>query len=237
MSHDDDATEVPATTTEAPAAFRPPAPQSVEIPGPAGALEARLEDPVPPGEPHTVIGVLCHPHPLHGGTMQNKVVHTAARAMQEAGAVTVRFNFRGVGGSAGQYDHGRGEVDDALAVVEWLRARHDADTLWIAGFSFGAAVALQAAASGARPQRLVTIAPPVGRIITTPIGHPRCDWLIVQGDRDELVDVAAVREWAASYDPPPELLVVPDAEHFFHGKLTELRGGIASFLRKAATSG
>ena len=237
MSHDDDATEVPATTTEAPAAFRPPAPQSVEIPGPAGALEARLEDPVPPGEPHTVIGVLCHPHPLHGGTMQNKVVHTAARAMQEAGAVTVRFNFRGVGGSAGQYDDGRGEVDDALAVVEWLRARHGADTLWLAGFSFGAAVALQAAASGARPQRLVTIAPPVGRIITTPIAHPRCDWLIVQGDRDELVDVDAVREWAAGYDPPPELLVVPDAEHFFHGKLTELRSGIASFVRKGTTRG
>ena len=231
MSQSDDADDDTAPTGDGPAAtgFRPPTPQSIEVPGPAGTLEARLEDPLPAGEPHTVIGVLCHPHPLHGGTMQNKVVHTAARAMQEAGAATVRFNFRGVGRSGGHYGDGRGEVDDALAVIEWLRDRYGADTLWLAGFSFGAAVALQAAASG-RPQRLVTIAPPVGRIIKTPIPHPRCDWLIVQGDRDDLVDVAAVREWAAGYDPAPEVLVVPDAEHFFHGKLTELRNGVRKWL-------
>jgi alpha/beta superfamily hydrolase len=232
MSQDDDADDDAAPTPgDTPGAgFRPPAPQSLEIPGPAGPLEARLEDPVPEGEPHLVVGVLCHPHPLHGGTMQNKVVHTAARAMQEAGATTVRFNFRGVGRSGGHYDEGRGEIDDALAVVEWLRGRYGADTLWLAGFSFGAAVALQAAVSSARPQRLVTIAPPVGRIIKTPIAHPRCEWLIVQGDRDDLVDVAAVREWAAGYDPAPELLVVPDAEHFFHGKLSELRSGVRKWL-------
>ena len=226
---DDDGTAPDATPTTG---FRPPVPQSVEIPGPAGLLEARLEDPVAAGAPHSVIGVVCHPHPLHGGTMQNKVVHTAARAMQEAGAATVRFNFRGVGRSGGQYDEGRGEVDDALAVVEWLRQRYGADRYWLAGFSFGAAVALQAAVAGVRPQRLITIAPPVGRIIKTPIAHPRCEWLIVQGDRDELVDVNAVRDWAAGYDPAPEVLVVPGAEHFFHGKLIELRTGIARFLRE-----
>ena len=235
MGQGDDADDDPASTADAAgtAGFRPPVPQSIEIPGPAGPLEARLEDPVPAGEPHGTIGVLCHPHPLHGGTMQNKVVHTAARAMQEAGAATVRFNFRGVGRSGGHHDEGRGEVDDALAVIEWLRDRYGAGTLWLAGFSFGAAVALQAATSG-RPQRLVTIAPPVGRIIKTPIPHPRCDWLIVQGDRDDLVDLGAVREWAAGYDPAPEVLVVPDAEHFFHGKLTELRAGIARYLRREA---
>lgn len=163
--------------------------------------------------------------------MQNKVVHTAARAMQEAGAATVRFNFRGIGQSAGQYDKGIGELEDALAVVEWARTHFGCDELWLAGFSFGAAVALQAAARDARPRRLVTIAPPVGRIITETVARPACPWLIVQGDRDELVDVDAVRAWAAAYAPPPQLLVVGAAEHFFHGKLLELRAGIVDFLR------
>jgi uncharacterized protein len=213
------------------APFRPPVPQAAAIPGPAGLLEARIEDPVPADVAHRVVGVVCHPHPLHGGTMQNKVVHTAARAMQEAGAATVRFNFRGVGRSDGQYDQGVGEVQDALAVVEWARVHFGCDEFWLAGFSFGAAVALQAAVRSARPRRLVTIAPPVGRIIADPVARPACPWLIVQGDRDELVDVAAVRVWAASYDPPPQLLVVDAAEHFFHGKLLELRAGILEFLR------
>jgi uncharacterized protein len=216
--------------------FRPPLPHSVEIAGPAGRIEARLEDPVADGQGHAVVGVLCHPHPLHGGTMQNKVVHTAARAMQEAGAATVRFNFRGVGRSEGDYDDGRGELDDALAVVAWARDRFACDALWLGGFSFGAAVALQAAVRGARPARLVTIAPPVGRIIVQPVARPRCEWLIVQGDRDELVDLGDVRDWAAGYDPPPELLVVPDAEHFFHGKLVELRAGILQFCREEVSS-
>jgi uncharacterized protein len=210
--------------------FKPPAPQAVAIAGPAGSIEARLEDPVQEGTPHAVVGVLCHPHPLHGGTMQNKVVHTAARAMQEAGAATVRFNFRGVGQSEGRYDAGTGELEDALAVVRWARGRFDCETLWLAGFSFGAAVALQAA-RGARPEKLVTIAPPVGRIITEHVARPDCPWLIVQGDQDELVDLSAVRTWASGYDPQPELLVVPGGEHFFHGKLVELRGGILQFLR------
>ncbi|HEX9208793.1 MAG TPA: alpha/beta fold hydrolase [Steroidobacteraceae bacterium] len=216
------------------APFRPPVPQAAVIPGPAGDLEARIEDPVPADAAHRVVGVVCHPHPLHGGTMQNKVVHTTARAMQEAGAATVRFNFRGVGRSAGQYDQGTGELQDALAVLEWARAHFGCDEAWLAGFSFGAAVALQAAARTARPRRLVTIAPPVGRIITQPVARPACPWLVVQGDRDELVDVEAVRDWAASYDPPPQLLVIGAAEHFFHGKLLELRAGILEFLRADA---
>ena len=222
---------MPAVTTHA-EPFRPPVPQAAVITGPAGDLEARIEDPVPAGEPRSAVGVVCHPHPLHGGTMQNKVVHTVARAMQEAGAATVRFNFRGVGQSGGRYAAGAGEVDDAAAVIEWTRRHFDCDALWLAGFSFGAAVALQVAAREARPQRLVTIAPPVGRIITDPIARPGCPWLIVQGDHDELVDCASVRKWAGTYAPAPELLVIEGAEHFFHGKLTELREGILRFLRR-----
>jgi uncharacterized protein len=213
-------------------AFRPPVPEALQIAGPAGVLEARIEDPVPAGTPRRVVGVVCHPHPLHGGTMQNKVVHTAARALQEAGAATVRFNFRGVGASAGRYDQGVGELADALAVVEWARTHFGCEALWLAGFSFGAATALQAAVQGARPHKLVTIAPPVGRIITEPVTRPDCPWLIVQGDQDELIELPAVRAWAAGFAPEPQLKVIEGAEHFFHGKLTQLREAILEFVRE-----
>jgi alpha/beta superfamily hydrolase len=154
--------------------------------------------------------------------------------MQEAGAPTVRFNFRGVGLSAGVYGQGVGEVDDALAVVDWARAHWQCESLWLAGFSFGAAVALQAS-HVVHPARLVTIAPPVGRIITQPVARPACPWLIVQGDRDELVDVAQVRAWAASYAPEvPAVIVMRDAEHFFHGRLVELRQAVLDFLASGA---
>jgi alpha/beta superfamily hydrolase len=195
-------------------------------------LEARIEDPLPATANRRVIGVVCHPHPLHGGTMQNKVVHTAARALQEAGAATVRFNFRGVGASAGRYDNGIGELDDVVAVVAWARQHFACDAVWLAGFSFGAATALQAATQGARPARLVTIAPPVGRIITQPVTRPGCPWLIVQGEQDELIELSAVRAWAAGFTPEPRLQVIEGAEHFFHGKLTQLREAILGFVRE-----
>ncbi len=208
--------------------FRPPAPQPARIDGPAGPLEARLEDPAP-GVAPAVVGVVCHPHPLYGGTMQNKVVHTLARAMQELGAPTVRFNFRGVGASAGSYDGGTGELEDALAVCAWARRRWGCQALWLAGFSFGSAVALQAAAD-VQPRSLVTVAPPVGRIIVSPVERPACPWLVVQGDHDELVDVVQVRRWVDEFVPPPRLVVLNEAEHFFHGRLGELRSTVLEFL-------
>ena len=231
-------TDVPSNEqTAAPVStFRPPAPRPVTIDGPTGSIEARVEDPTPEGTVPSVIGVVCHPHPLHGGTMQNKVVHTAARALQEAGAATVRFNYRGVGTSGGRYDDGIGEVDDALAVVEWARREFGCDTLWLAGFSFGAAVALQAAQQ-ARTSRLITIAPPVGRIPANPVVRPTCPWLVVIGDRDELVALDEVRNWVGSFQAPPRFLVVPEASHFFHGKLAQLRAGILGFVRASESSG
>ncbi len=211
--------------------FRPPAPKAETIAGPAGALEARVEDPAE-GAPPRIVGVVCHPHPLHGGTMQNKVVHTVARAMQELGVPTVRFNFRGVGASAGQYDAGRGELADAIAACEWARRRWNCEPLWLAGFSFGAAVALEAAAT-VRPRALVTVAPPVGRIIVSPVARPPGPWLVVQGDRDELVDAATVRAWVEGFEEPPRVQWIAGAEHFFHGLLGELREGVADFLRES----
>jgi len=161
--------------------------------------------------------------------MQNKVVHTIARAMQELGAPTVRFNFRGVGASAGHYDSGAGELEDALTVCRWARRHWSCRSLWLAGFSFGSAIALQAVESVA-PAALVTVAPPVGRVIVTPVSRPPCPWLVVHGDHDELVDVASVRRWVDSFDEPPALVEMKGAEHFFHGRLGELRDAVLSFL-------
>ena len=127
------------------------------IPGPAGAIEALLESPEPGAG---CFGVVCHPHPLYSGTLDNKVVYTLARAFQELGAPTLRFNFRGVGGSEGAFDRGEGEVDDALAVVAHGRQLFPGAALWLAGFSFGGAVALRSA-ERARPDRLVAVAPGV----------------------------------------------------------------------------
>jgi alpha/beta superfamily hydrolase len=161
--------------------------------------------------------------------MQNKVVHTLARAMHELGTPTVRFNFRGVGGSAGAYADGEGELQDALAVVAWARRRWRSERLWLAGFSFGAAVALHAAGT-ARPERLVTVAPPVSRLQAIPASRPGCRWLVVHGDRDELVPVAAVESWVTGFEPPPELQILAGAEHFFHGRLGDLREVVRGFL-------
>lgn len=206
----------------------PPRPESVEIPGPVGPLEAIVED--PGGEP-PALAVVCHPHPLYQGTMRNKVVHTVARAMNRLGAPAVRFNFRGVGASGGAWDDGRGETGDALAVVEWARGRWPEQPLWLAGFSFGAFVALRAAPA-AHPAALVTVAPPVQRFPLGETPDPGCPWLVVQGEADELVDFREVVAWAEARPAPPRIALLPDTSHFFHGRLGALRQVVQDFLVK-----
>ncbi len=206
---------------------RPPAPQTLTISGPAGDLEAKLEH---LGAAASHVGIVCHPHPLFGGTMDNKVVHTLARAMQEGGAVTLRFNFRGVGASAGVFDNGRGEVDDLIAVAQFARERWPTAALWLAGFSFGAFVALQGETRLA-PAKLITVAPPVARFDLGAVANPRAPWLLVQGDADDVVDVNAVLDWARARAPQPLIHVLPGAGHFFHGRLHELKALTAEFLR------
>ncbi|MEO7774242.1 MAG: alpha/beta fold hydrolase, partial [Steroidobacteraceae bacterium] len=195
---------------------RPPI-ERLRIDGPAGPLEAVVED--PRGTP-TRCAVVCHPHPLHGGTLDNKVVHTLARTLQELGIPTVRFNFRGVGKSAGKFEDGPGETEDLLAVVAWARARWPGTELWLAGFSFGGYVALLAAPR-AGAARLITVAPAIVRRFESAaaIPMPDCPWLIVQGDADDLVDVNAIRERAAGLDPAPTLTVLSGVDHYFHGHL------------------
>jgi uncharacterized protein len=175
--------------------------------------------------------VVCHPHPLHGGTLSNKVVHTVARAFQEQGSASVRFNFRGVGRSEGHYDQGRGETEDALAVVGFAQQRWPKAALNLAGFSFGSMVALLAAAH-TEPLRLITVAPPVSYPAFASVVRPHGPWLIVQGDADELVDARAVEAFAARLSPPAELRLLAGVGHFFHGHLHELQAAVASFIAR-----
>jgi len=218
---------------------KPPRAERLTIAGPAGGLEALLETPAAGGSPGVhACGVICHPHPLYGGTLDNKVVWTIARAFQQLGAPTLRFNFRGVGASAGHYDEGRGETHDALAVIAGARERFPGAELWLGGFSFGAAVAVRAAGR-AHPRRLVAVAPGITRIDVTHAAAPACPWLIVQGDADEVVPAQLVLHWAHGLAPAPTVRVVHGASHFFHGRINELRDTVVDFLaaqRRHATA-
>jgi len=201
--------------------------ERLAIQGPSGPLEAIIED---PEREDTRYGLLCHPHPLHGGTMENKVVTTAAKALREVGMPTLRFNFRGVGNSTGVYDEGRGETADAEAVAAWCAARWPGRQPVIVGFSFGAYVALRLA-QRIRASRLITIAPPVTTFDFSGQPPPRCPWFIVQGDADEIVDPIAVAAFVERLNPRPHMTIMPGAGHFFHGRLIELRGAVLDAIR------
>lgn len=208
---------------------KPPKTELLNIPGPAGLLEAIVE--TPSGSDPAAIVVLCHPHPLFDGTMRNKVVHTLARAFVAQGFAAVRFNFRGAGKSGGTHDDGRGEIDDALAVLDWSRNRWPDLPWWLGGFSFGAMVAIHCAIRTI-PAGLVTIAPPVQKFAEELAEQPRCPWLIIQGDTDDLVNVDEVLDWVNSLEPGPELQIKDDTDHFFHGKLVDLRESVSAFVAK-----
>lgn len=208
----------------------PKAPQSRKlfIDGPVGRLEAVLET---PAESEAVASVVVlHPHPQHGGTLHNKVAHTLARAFVRCGYTALRFNFRGTENSEGVYDDGIGELDDALAAIDWMRSEDPSVPLWVAGFSFGAAVAVKAAVES-KIDGLVSVAPAISRFAAGLERQPQCPWLVVQGDKDELIDIEETVAWVDSLEPGPELLVVPDAEHFFHGRLIELREAVMEFVQ------
>ena len=175
------------------------------------------------------VAVVCHPHPLYGGNLSNKVVHTLARAFNELGMAALRFNYRGVGASAGTYDEGNGETLDALAALDWANARWPGTPSFVAGFSFGGAVAIRAARQ--RPvQKLVTIAPAIERLGSESL--PSCPWLLVQGTQDELIDAAATERWAAGLEHPPQLIMLEGVSHFFHGRLTRLKDVVTQWLRE-----
>ncbi|WP_066918059.1 alpha/beta hydrolase [Steroidobacter denitrificans] len=167
--------------------------------------------------------------------MTNKVVHILAKAFNDFGITAVRFNYRGVGGSAGRYDEGAGETDDALAVMDWAVRRWPGVRLWLGGFSFGGGVAIRAA-SARRIEGLVTVAPAI-REAGVPAGDAlRMPWLLIQGDQDELVDARDVQEWAAGLPFPPQIALLPGVGHFFHGRLAELRSVVLDWLKAGLDS-
>jgi alpha/beta superfamily hydrolase len=191
------------------------------ISGPAGQLEAELSvpDAYQTGDP---IAVVCHPHSLYGGSLRNKVVHILADTLTDMGVASLRFNFRGVGKSEGEFDQGQGEQEDLRATVSWLQEHFPEAPLWLAGFSFGAFVAYRAHRRvGA--QRLLLVAPPVSLFIfggSEPVTIP---WLVIQGAEDEIVPSREVENWVASQPNPPVFQLMEEASHFFHGRLNDLR--------------
>lgn len=209
--------------------MQPGSDNAVMIPGPAGLLEGVWSSAEKAADHAAVI---CHPHPLHGGTMNNKVVTTLARVFRDAGLPVLRFNFRGTGASEGLHDQGRGEIDDLLAVLAWLRGQHGIRRVSLAGFSFGAWVATAVTArwpADLALERLILVAPPVHYDGFDRL-HPPANTLVLVGDMDEVVDPEAMQAWALSRQPPCDLKVFQGASHFFHGRLTDLKAELAAHL-------
>lgn len=197
--------------------------QPILITGPAGNLEAVVENPEHPQG--NTVAIFCHPHPLQEGTMTNKVVTTLVRAAQALGAVAIRFNFRGVGASEGSYADAIGEQDDLKAVIAWAQHNYPGCKLWLGGFSFGSYVATRVA-SQFTVDRLISIAPPVNHFDFQSIPAIQCPWLVVQGGADDVVPAEEVSQWIATRQEAPDFIQMPSVGHFFHGKLIELREAI-----------
>jgi alpha/beta superfamily hydrolase len=197
--------------------------EKIHIEGPAGQLEVVVTD---PGENRRGYAIVAHPHPLYGGTLENKVVQTLAKAMFALDLAAVRFNFRGVGESDGVFDEGPGELEDFLSVAAFARSRYGDSAPLLAGFSFGSYIAATAAQQ-LQSRQLVLIAPAVGRF---PLGEVPKQTLVVHGEEDDVVPLADVLEWARPQQLP--VTVFPGAGHFFHGALVDLQNLVLRFCRQ-----
>ena len=186
----------------------------LSIDGPAGKLEIVAND---PGGARRGAALVAHPHPLYGGTLDNKVVQTLAKAFFASGYCALRLNFRGVGASDGVFDEGRGEIEDFLALAEYARRTYGGGELALGGFSFGGFVAASAAQQ-LGPKHLVLVAPAVGRF---PVGAVPAGTLVVHGEEDDVVPLKDVLDWARPQQLP--MVVFPGAGHFFHGNLVALQ--------------
>jgi alpha/beta superfamily hydrolase len=195
----------------------------VLIDGPVGQLEALYLD-LPDA---TGLALICHPNPIQGGTMLNKVVSTLQRTARDAGLITLRFNYRGVGASAGTSEAGAGEIEDAQAVARWFLDKHPDLPLTLFGFSFGGFVAASLGgrleAAGHTLGHLFMVAPAVMRLTEQNPLPQRCPLTVIQPETDEVVDPQLVYDWSAALPRPHELLKVAECGHFFHGKLTDLK--------------
>lgn len=202
--------------------------QRLFIPGPAGQQELFVNT---AEKSRAITAVICHPHPVHGGTLHNKVVYTLASVLETLHIKTVRFNFRGVQKSAGQFDHGVGELQDLLSVVHWVKKTYPEDDIWLAGFSFGGFVAIKGNQL-CQAKQLITVAPPVGQPYFSNMPTVTCPWIVVQGGQDEIISADEVMSWTKEQQPAPEIIFMPDAGHFFHGKLIAMKNDLLLRLKK-----
>jgi uncharacterized protein len=202
----------------------------VEVPGPAGPLEGAIN--ASAGGEARVVAVLAHPLPTAGGTMHTKAVFHAAKALARIGCPVLRFNFRGVGRSAGSFDSGRGEQADFAAAVDFMTARYPGVTrVWAAGMSFGSWVAMTAGAGDPRVTALIGIAPPVTKYDFSPVIAAAKPTFLVHGEFDELVPVKEVRKFYGRLSEPKELVVIDSANHLFDGKVEEVGDAIVDLLQ------
>lgn len=198
-----------------------------QIPGAVGPLETILD--MPAGDPRAAV-VFAHPLPTEGGTMHTKVVFQAAKALARIGCVVLRFNFRGVGLSAGAWDHGRGELDDFRAAAAFMATAYPQLELWAAGFSFGSYVATTVGADEARVCALIAIAPPVDRYEFASVKRSRKPKFIIHGERDELISLRMVRHFYAQLHEPKELVEIDRANHLFDGQAAEVGDALVDLL-------
>ncbi|MEI6559344.1 MAG: alpha/beta fold hydrolase [Rhodospirillaceae bacterium] len=202
----------------------------ITIEGPAGRLEAKFARAAPPEAP---VALILHPHPLHGGTMTNKVVFALHQGFHRHGFATLRINFRGVGRSQGDYDEGEGETADALAALDWLRAhRPAAPRRWIAGFSFGAWIALRALMERSGVERFVAVAPPVNLFDFSFLAPCPAPGLILQGSHDALVPEPAVARFAHSHGNTISYQRLEGADHFFDHHRADLGRRLDAYLQR-----
>jgi alpha/beta superfamily hydrolase len=194
-----------------------------EIAGPAGRLEALLDGPADPPRAAVVIG---HPHPQQGGTMHTKAVYQAAKAFARIGCAALRFNFRGAGASAGSFNDGVGEKDDFRAALDFMHERYPAVPLWAGGMSFGSWVGMTTGAEYPRVSTLFGIAMPVTQYEWTAVEHSTKAKFFIQGERDELCPLSAMRAFYARCAEPKELVVIDAADHLFDGKVSEVADAI-----------
>lgn len=205
--------------------------REVAIPGPTGDLEGLLQEREPPElQDHSAIALVCHPHPQFGGTLHNKVVHRVAATLFELGAAVLRFNFRGVGRSAGSYDEGRGELEDARAALRWLRERHPGARTTLAGFSFGSWIAARLAASETAIERLVLVAPPAGTSDFGVLATCAVPKLVIHGTRDDQAPLAALERAYPGWAEPKRLIRIEGATHFFDRQLAALADALRAGL-------
>jgi uncharacterized protein len=198
-----------------------------EIPGPVGPLEALLD--LPAAEPRAV-AAFAHPHPLYGGTMHTKVVYQASKALARIGVAALRFNFRGVGSSAGAHDGGPGEMDDYRAGLDYMTRRFPERPVWAAGFSFGSWIAWNVGLDDARVSLLLGIGLPVKQFDFGPVKECRKAKFLIHGERDEVVPLRDVRKLYAELAEPKEIVVIEGADHLFDGKTSEVAEAVDDLL-------